>query len=83
MSAIKKDEILAIMSLHPNENSYQAGKSVGMALHQLVVRVEKALDLQEAGLFTFLDLEGAFNNTSYDSMCVGLIKHGVDYTIEW
>jgi hypothetical protein len=25
--------------------------------------------------------EGAFNNTSYDSMCAALAKHGVDYTI--
>ena len=29
----------------------------------------------------FLDTEGAFNNTSYDSICVALIKHEVDYTI--
>ena len=29
----------------------------------------------------FLGIEGAFNNTSYDSMCVTLARHGVDYTI--
>ena len=29
----------------------------------------------------FLDIEGAFNNTSCDSMCAALAKHGVDYTI--
>jgi hypothetical protein len=32
-------------------------------------------------LAVFLDIEGAFNNTSYDSMCAELAKHGVDYTI--
>jgi hypothetical protein len=29
----------------------------------------------------FFDIEGAFNNTSYESMCAALAKHGVDYTI--
>ena len=35
-----------------------------MALHQLVVRVEKALDQQDTFLGVFLDIGGAFNNTS-------------------
>jgi len=38
------DEILALHPLHPNQHAYQAGKSVETALHQIVVRVEKALD---------------------------------------
>jgi hypothetical protein len=48
-----------------------------MALHQLIVRVEKALDQQEIPLGIFLDIEGAFNNTSYDSMCTAFARHGV------
>jgi hypothetical protein len=57
---------------------------VETALHQLVVQVEKALDQQEIPLGAFLDIEGAFNNISYDSMCAALAKHGVDYTIiQW
>ena len=39
------------------------------AFHQLVVRFQKATDQQETALGVFLDKEGAFNNTSYDSMC--------------
>jgi hypothetical protein len=55
-----------------------------MALHQLVVCVEKALDQQETALGVFLDTEGAFNNTCYDTMCDALIRHGSDYTIvQW
>jgi len=54
---------------------------VETALHQLVVRVEKALDQQEIALGVFLDIEGAFNNTSYDSMCAALVRRGVNYTI--
>ena len=52
-----------------------------MALHQLVVRVEKAPDQQETALSVFLDTEGAFNNTCYDNMCDALIRHESDYTI--
>jgi hypothetical protein len=29
----------------------------------------------------FLDIEGACNNTSYDSICIALVRHGVDHTI--
>jgi len=58
-----RDEEPVLVSLHSNQNVYQAGKSVETALHQLVVRVEKALDQQETTLDVFLDKEGAFNNT--------------------
>jgi len=34
-----RDEALALISLHPNQYAYQAGKSVETALHQLTVRV--------------------------------------------
>jgi hypothetical protein len=79
-----RDEILALMPLHPNQHAYQAGKSVETAPHQLMVWVEKAHDQQETVLGVFLDLEGAFNSTSYDSMYVALAKHGVDHTnIQW
>jgi hypothetical protein len=38
-----RDEILASESIHPNQHAYQAGKSMEMALHHLVVMV-KGLD---------------------------------------
>ena len=53
-----RNEILALRPLHPNQHAYQAGKSVETALHQLVVRAEKALDQQEIALFAFLNIEG-------------------------
>ena len=45
------------------------------------MQVEKVLDQQEVVLGVFFDIEGAFNNISYDSMCVALARHGVDHTI--
>jgi len=76
-----RGEILVLRPLHPNQHAYQTGKSVETALHQLVVRAEKALDQQEIALGVFLDREGAFDNTSYDSICSALTRHGVDQTI--
>jgi len=76
-----RDEILVLRPLHPNQHAYQAGKSVETALHQLMVRAEKALDQQEIALGVFLDTEGAFDNTSYDSMCTALTRHEADQTI--
>jgi len=76
-----RDEILALQPLHPYQHAYQAGKSVETVLHQLVVRAEKALDQQEIALGVFLDIDGAFDKTSYDSICSALTRHGVDQTI--
>jgi hypothetical protein len=76
-----RDEALALVPLHPNQHAYQAGKSVETALHQLVVQVEKAFDQQEIALSAFLDIEGAFNNTCYDSRCDAFVRHGSKYTI--
>jgi hypothetical protein len=39
------------------------------------------LDQQETALGVFLDIEEAFNNTSYDSICAALAKRGVSCTI--
>jgi hypothetical protein len=44
------------------------------ALHQLVVRLEKALDRQEIALGVFLAIDWAFNNNSYVSMRAALTK---------
>jgi len=54
---------------------------VEKANHELVVRLEKSLDQQEMALGVFLDIEGAFNITCFDTMCDALVRHGSDYTI--
>jgi hypothetical protein len=66
--------------LHPNQHAYQAGKLVETA-HQLIVRVEKALDQQEIALGALLDIERTFNNSCYDTMCDDLVRHGSEYNI--
>jgi hypothetical protein len=82
---VDRDIALALVPLHPNQHAYQAGKLVETApLYQLVIQVEKALDQQQTALGVFLDIEGAFNNTCYNTMCDALVRHGSDYTIvQW
>jgi len=55
---VDRDEAMASVPLHPNEQAYQTGKSVETALHQLVVQVEKVPDQQETALGVFLGVEG-------------------------
>jgi hypothetical protein len=74
-----RDGALALPPLHPNQRAYQAGKSVETALHRLVERAEKELDLQDIALVVFLDIEGASN--SFDSMCAALVRREVSSNI--
>jgi hypothetical protein len=53
-----RGEMAVSSPLHPNQHAYQAGNSTEMALHQLIVQVEKVLDQQETALGVFLDIEG-------------------------
>jgi hypothetical protein len=76
-----RDGVLVHSPLHPHQHAYQAGKSTETALHQLVVRVDRVLEQQDIALGAFLDIEGAFNNTSYDSITAALDRHGVSPTI--
>ena len=48
-----------------------------------MVQVEKVLEQRKRALGVFLDIEGAFNNASFDSMCAALVKQGLDHIIVW
>jgi hypothetical protein len=71
-----RDDKLTQVPLHPNQHAYQAGKSVGTALHQLLVQVERALNHQETTLCVVLDIEEACN-MCYETMCNALFRRGV------
>ena len=65
MDRYLRDWTLAVIPLHPNQHAWQAGKSMTTAILHLMVQVVKALNQQDV----FLDIEGAFNYTSFDSIC--------------
>ena len=76
MDRYLRDKALAIMPLHPSQHAYHTGKSMEMALHLLIVWAEKAIDQQETALGVFLDIEGAFHYTTFDSMCDAPVRRG-------
>ena len=59
---------MVTLPIHPRQHAYQAGKSTESALHQLVGRIERALDAKEYTLGVFFDIEGAFDNTTMNSI---------------
>jgi len=54
--------------LNNSQNAYLAGKSTETALHNLVQRIERAINNKEYALGVFLDIEAAFNNASSTSL---------------
>ena len=60
-----RDGPLASLPVHPRQHAYQPGQSTISALHQLVGRIEKALDPQQYALGVCFDIEGTFDNTRY------------------
>jgi hypothetical protein len=56
--------VLVKKPLHQNQFAYRAGMSTETALLQVVNRLEKSLHHTEIALGAFLDIEGAFDNTS-------------------
>ncbi|KAI5702212.1 hypothetical protein M8J77_009091 [Diaphorina citri] len=53
---------------NPNQHAYQPGKSTETALNELVNRIKQALKNQEITVAVFLDIAGAFDNTSINAI---------------
>jgi len=60
--------------------SYQAGKSCELA-NELSLKIEKILRDKEVELRVFMDIEGAFDNTSFKSIKTVAEDHAVDSTM--
>jgi hypothetical protein len=63
------------------QNAYLKGKSTETALHDLVYKIDGSLAQKEFALGVFLDVEGAFENTSFESMDDAASDHVVCSTI--
>jgi hypothetical protein len=58
-------------------NVYLKVKSTETALHDLVYKINGSLAQKEFALGVFLAVEGAFDNTSFESMDDAASDHGV------
>lgn len=75
-----RETFLVERPLHRNQHAYQAGKSCETALHHLVTKIEATLLHKETAIGAFLDIEGAFDNTTFETMILAVKKHGIDNT---
>ena len=67
--------------LHKNQYAYQEGKSTEAALHLAVAKMEKTISCKEIGLAAFLDIEGAFDNTSFEVITRAAFRFGIPVPI--
>jgi len=77
-----RDGPLLDLPIHPRQHAFQAGKSTESALHQLVNRIEKALDAGEYALGDFFYIQGAFDNTPLVSVRQALRDHKISFAVQ-
>jgi hypothetical protein len=72
--------VLVEKPLHQNQFAYRPSKSTERALFQVVHRLENSLNHKELALGAFLDIEGAFDNTSFNAITTAAIERGLEET---
>jgi len=77
-----RDGPLLDLPIHPRQHAFQAGKSTESTLHQLVNRIEKALEAGQYALGVFFDIQGAFDNTPLVSVRRALRDHKVSFAVQ-
>ena len=84
IDAYIRDAVLGRHPLHVNQHAYRAGYSTETALHALVSRIEGQLEAGGYTVGSFLDIEGAFNNTPHEVICREASQRGVpDRLVCW
>jgi hypothetical protein len=71
---------LVVKPRHRNQFAYRASKSTETALFQVVHRLEKSSKHKEVALGAFLDMEGAFDNTSFHAIIEAARQRGLEET---
>jgi hypothetical protein len=72
-----KSQYLIDRPFHDKQFAYQSGRSTVSALHQVVKRIENAMDTKEIALATFIDIEGAFDNARFESIKNSALDRGL------
>lgn len=72
-----RDEILSSRPLSDRQYAYQPGRSTDSALDDLNRLLSKSVEDKEIAVVTFLDIEGAFNNATTNSLVEALERRGV------
>jgi hypothetical protein len=75
-----RDGVLVEKPLHQYQYAYRAGVSTETVLLQVVSRLERSLTNKEVALGAFLDIEGAFDNTSFNAITKAARQRGLEET---
>lgn len=79
-----RSNIIQRSPLDPSQHAYQAGKSTETALHELTSEIEDTLRNKEALLCSFIDIQGAFDNTKFEVIREQALTRNIDSsTIGW
>lgn len=54
--------------LHGSQHAFQKGRSTETVLHYIVSEAKKAIENKEFMISTFMDIEGAFDNITFDAI---------------
>jgi hypothetical protein len=76
-----RDGALKVHPLHRNQPAYQVGKSTETTVHNVVTCIEIATEHKDIALEAILDIEGAFDKTSFDTIKQVAEKHGIEPAI--
>lgn len=71
-------EILSKNPLNKNQFAYQTGKSTETALKLLTKKIEKTIGEKGYRIAAFMDIMGAFDNTSFESISEALERRGIN-----
>jgi hypothetical protein len=69
---------LSVVSSDKIIHCFQIGKSTETALHNEVIRIENAIKHKDIAFGVFLDIEGAFKRTSFDTIKQAAERHGIE-----
>lgn len=64
---IREDELVR-KPLHKNQHAYRKGRGTESAIHHLTSALENGIMNNDRAIVTFIDIAGAFDNTSFDTI---------------
>lgn len=79
-----RGDVLREFPLHVNQHAYQIGKSTDTALHQMTQKIERIVNNGKVSLGCFMDVEGAFDNTDFETIIKAVRSRRMDeVAIRW
>ena len=63
--------------LNKQQFAYQPGKSTETAIHCLTSKIEKTLKAKQISLCGFIDITGAFDNTTYEAIETSMVQKNI------